>query len=148
MVSPSRQNLFYQSLTCTILLISLFQSLEANVENYWSDLKNYNFEKITKTTEPQQKKQIGPFSQLVLNEYILLSHSRWKIHSKNNSHQNPLELEVYEMKDTTGAFGIFSVWDTYSENYSKGHIQLTVDNHKHINSLCFWSNCAFYSINI
>lgn len=148
MIFPSRRGLFCQSLAYTILLISLCQSLEAktNIEHYWSHLKSYNFEKITETTEPQQQNQIGPFNQLVLDEYILLSHSRWKIHSKNDSHPSPLELEVYEMKDATGAFGIFSAWDTYSKNFSKGHIQLTVDNHKHVNSLCFWRGPYFFRL--
>ena len=148
MVSSSKRSLFYQSLACIILLISLCQSLEAkaNIEHYWLNLKGYNFEKITETTEPQQQNQIGPFSQSVLNEYILLSHSRWKIHSKNNPHQSSLELEVYEMKDSTGAFGIFSAWDVYSKSTSKGHLRLTVDNHKHTNSLCFWRGPYFFHL--
>ena len=124
MISSSKRSLFYQSLSYTILLISLCQSLEAktNIEYYWSNLKSYNFEKITETTKPQQQNQIGPFSQSVLDEYILLSHSLWKIHSKNNFHQSSLELEVYEMKDSTGAFGMFSAWDVYSKNtYHSGN---------------------------
>ncbi len=50
------------------------------------------------------------------------------------------------MQDAAGTFGIFSTWDTYSENSSKNRLQLSVDNHKHADSLCFWRGVYFFRL--
>ena len=118
----------------------------ANVEQYFPELTGYSFEAIAEIADPQKQDRIGPFSRSVLNEYILLSYSRWRIRSENSLPHPPLELEVYEMQDAAGTFGIFSTWDTYSENHSKNRLKLSVDNHKHADSLCFWRGVYFFRL--
>ena len=45
------------------------------------------------------------FSDTILKEYGFIEFTRWDIHPGDAI------LEVYEMKDTQAAFGVFSIWE-------------------------------------
>ena len=99
------------------------------VNQYLSLIEDYQFEKLTEISTPEEQVGIGPFSREILGDYILLSYSRWAVQPEADLQSPPLQLDIYEMKDTLGAFGMFSIWPSLLEEVSLKRLNLSVDNY-------------------
>ena len=114
------------------------------VDQYFPLIEDYQFEKLTEISSTENQAGIGPFSRVILDEYLLLSYSRWAVQSESALQSPPLELEIYEMKDTLGAFGMFSIWPSLSEEAPWERLNLSVDNYSSAHGLIFWRGAYFF----
>jgi hypothetical protein len=74
------------------------------VNQYLSLIEDFQFEKLTEISTPEEQVGIGPFSREILDDYILLSYSRWAVQPEAALQSPPLQLDIYEMKDTPWGF--------------------------------------------
>ena len=105
------------------------------IEPYLATIKEVDFRKIEEFPALQSRGP-GRFSIKVLQEYGLLSYSRWKVRPEGKSGVNPFQatvMEVYELQDSPGAFGIFTLWDAPGES-----LDLPVENSYQNRELLFW----------
>lgn len=115
----------------------------ATIEQYFLQVSDYQFEKLTELSGTEGQAGIGPFSPALLDEYLLLSYSRWSVRSQGLSQPPSLELEIYEMQDAVGAFGMFSIWQSLLEEASQERLNLPVDNYYSGGSLTLWRGHYF-----
>jgi len=139
---------------CRSLLVVLFLALsiplttraQAPADQYFPLIRDYQFEKLTEISATQRQAAIGPFSRVILDEYILLSYSRWAVRPEAALQSPLLELEIYEMKDTLGAFGMFSIWPSLLEESPQERLNLSVDNYSSVHGLIFWRGTYFFHL--
>ncbi len=87
---------------CRSLLVVLLLALsipsaaraKATVDQYFPLIEDYQFEKLTEISATQKQTGIGPFSQVILDEYILFSYSRWAVRPDTALQSPSLELEI------------------------------------------------------
>ncbi len=127
------------------LSISLAVRAQVTVDQYFPLLENYQFEKLTELSATEKSAGIGPFSPVILDEYILLSYSRWAVQHETTL-ESPLELEIYEMQDALGAFGLFSIWHSLLEETPQERLSLSVDNYSSVHGLTFWRGNYFFRL--
>ncbi len=128
------------------LSISSATRAQAPVDQYFPLIEDYRFEKLTEISATEKPAEIKPFHRGILDEYILLTYSRWAVRPKAALQSAPLELEIYEMKDTLGAFGMFSIWPSLLEEASQERLNLSVDNYSSVNGLIFWRGSYFFHL--
>jgi hypothetical protein len=116
------------------------------VNQYLSLIEDYQFEKLTEISTLEEQVGIGPFSRVILDDYILLSYSRWAVQPEADLQSPPLQLDIYEMKDTLGAFGMFSIWPSLLEEVSLKRLNLSVDNYSSVHGLIFWRGAYFFHL--
>lgn len=103
---------------------------------------------IEEVSGPKPGRRLGPWTPEVLGEYTLLSYSRWKVDrvpqdsSADAADNESLGMEVFEMLDPPGAFGLFSTW-----HLSGQRLELPVDNLYHEGHLVFWRGSYFFHVN-
>ena len=131
-----------------LLALSIPSATRAQVpvDQYFSQIENYQFKELTEISTTEKQAGIGPYSQVILDEYILLSYSRWAVQPEAALQSHPLELEIYEMKDTLGAFGMFSIWPSLLEEASLERLDLSVDNYSSVHGLIFWRGAYFFHL--
>ncbi len=86
-----------RSLFVVLLLALSFPSAaraQVSVDQYFPLIEDYQFEKLTEISTTQKQAGIGPFSRVILDEYILLSYSRWAVRPEAALQSPPLELEI------------------------------------------------------
>ncbi len=127
------------------LSISSAVRAQVTVDQYFPLIENYQFEKLTELSATEKSAGIGPFSPVILDEYILLSYSRWAVQHEATL-KSPLELEIYEMQDTLGAFGLFSIWPSLLEEAPQERLDLSVDNYSSVHGLTFWRGNYFFHL--
>ena len=127
---------------CALLTPSSVEA-EATIQKYLLELSDYRFEQLSELSPPEEQAGIGPFSGILLEEYILLSYSRWAVRPESTSELPSLELEIYEMKDALGAFGMFSIWQSFLKNAPQERLNLPVDNYYSDQSLVLWRGHYF-----
>ncbi|MCZ6769941.1 MAG: hypothetical protein O7D93_11900 [Acidobacteria bacterium] len=139
----------FRSSLLTVLFALLTPSsalAEATIQQYFLDLSDYQFEQLSELSPTEEQAGIGPFSGTLLEEYILLSYSRWAVRPEGLSELPALELEIYEMKDALGAFGMFSIWPSFLNEAPQERLNLTVDNSYSNQSLVLWRGHFFLHI--
>jgi hypothetical protein len=119
---------------------------QTTVDQYFPLIEDYQFKKLTEISDRDKQAEIGPFSPVLLDEYILLSYSRWAVQREAALSSPPLEVEVYEMKDTIGAFGMFSIWPSLLEEAPQQRLDLSVDNYSSVHGLTFWRGNYFFHL--
>ena len=119
---------------------------QTTVDQYFPQVDDFRFEKLTEISATEKQVAIGPFSSIILDEYILLSYSRWSVRPEAAPQSPPLELEIYEMKDTLGAFGMFSIWPSLLEEAPQERLTLSVDNYSSVHGLIFWRGNYFFHL--
>ena len=77
------------------------------------------------------------FSDTILKEYGFIEFTRWEIHPGDAI------LEVYEMKDTQAAFGVFSIWEIGKRKLGN-RIPIGIENLQIGNSVAFWRGHYFF----
>ncbi|MDA2938651.1 hypothetical protein MYX75_10360 [Acidobacteria bacterium AH-259-A15] len=141
-------------LLCRNLLFTFFLAFtspslafaEVSIQHYFSKIRDYHFDELREIFSTEGRTEIGSFSTQVLDEYILLSYSSWMVRPKASTLQAPLKLEIYEMRDALGAFGVFSIWDGLSREDPPERLNLPVDNHYREHSLIFWRGNYFFHL--
>jgi hypothetical protein len=119
---------------------------QATVDQFFPLIEDYRFKKLTEISPTEKQPDIGPFSPALLDEYILLSYSRWAVQPESTLQSAPIELEIYEMKDTLGAFGMFSIWPSLFEEAPQQRLDLPVDNYSNVHGLTFWRGNYFFRL--
>ena len=139
----------FRSFLLTVLFVLVTPSsalAEATIQPYLLELSDYQFELLSELSPTEEQAGIGPFSGTLLEEYILLSYSRWDVRPESTSELPSLELEIYEMKDALGAFGMFSIWQSLLKEASQERLNLSVDNYYSNQSLVLWRGHYFLHI--
>ena len=77
------------------------------------------------------------FSDTILKEYGFIAFTRWEVQPGDAI------LEVYEMKDTQAAFGVFSIWETGRRKLGN-RIPIGIENLQIGNSVAFWKGHYFF----
>ena len=140
---------YFRSFLFTVLLALLTLSsalAEATIQQYLLQVSDYQFENLSELSPSEEQAGIGPFSGTLLEEYILLSYSRWAVRPEGTSELPSLEVEIYEMKDALGAFGMFSIWQSLLKEAPQERLQLSVDNYYSDQSLVLWRGRYFLHI--
>ncbi|MEE8161883.1 MAG: DUF6599 family protein, partial [Acidobacteriota bacterium] len=140
---------YFRSFLFTVLLALLTLSsalAEATIQQYLLQVSDYQFENLSELSPSEEQAGIGPFSGTLLEEYILLSYSRWAVRPEGTSELPSLEVEIYEMKDALGAFGMFSIWQSLLKEAPQERLQLSVDNYYSHQSLVLWRGRYFLHI--
>lgn len=118
---------------------------EASIQHYFSELTQYRFTKLHELLTTEERDEVGSFTSQVLDDYVLHSYSAWEVHLKS-SQQSALQIDVYEMQDGLGAFGVFSVAaDIWQKKFS-GRLDLRVDNLYEDGTLLFWRGNYFFHL--
>ncbi len=123
------------ALTLALWGMSAAALAEATVQRYFPEVKGYRFSPLA---APEQLN----LTQEVLNEFILASYSRWKVVVPGNT---ALDMEVYEMRDSLGAFGLYSLWSPGTPEGTR-RLRLPVENELQDNNLIFWRGNYFFHI--
>ncbi|MDA2933282.1 hypothetical protein MYX82_02950, partial [Acidobacteria bacterium AH-259-D05] len=146
MFSTWVRRLYKNLLSPLLLVFSLAQPLlaQTTVQQYFSQLSGYQIVKLDRSTE--ERDSTDPFNSDILDEYILLSHTLWAIQPTNSPLTSPLELEIYEMQDPLGAFGVFSNGHNSSQEEPPERLKLPVDNYYLNQSLIFWRGNYFFDL--
>ncbi len=131
------------------LLISFSNVLAAcgqpTIETLLPMITDYQFGKIKETSDLREIELLGPHRKDLLEEYRLVSHSLWTVSFQPSHLKVKLELEVYELADSAGAFGLFSLWNDLTNQSLSSRLDLPFDNHHDRQNLIFWSgNYLFF----
>jgi len=107
------------------------------IERYFSALPGFRLVMQKQVSGAEQGQRIGSYQSPVLEEYGFTSYSTW--HATPTAGKGPRTVvEVYELRDSTAAFGLFSIWDE-SEGRSPGRrLDLPQDNRYDDGNLVFW----------
>ena len=130
--------------TALFAALSLIQPLlaQGTIEQYFGQLQGYRVENVAESSTLEEDLD-SPFSPQVIDEYILFHYSRWAVRAADPTALPVLELEVYEMQDPQGAFGVFSNWNHLSSDLLTRRWNLSVDNYYANGSLIFWRGAYF-----
>jgi hypothetical protein len=133
--------------TALFLVFSLVQPVRAQstIQPYFDHLEGYQVEKLTESSTLQEDFD-SPYSSQIIDEFVLFQYSRWAVRAVGPTIHSPLELEVYEMQDPQGAFGVFSNWNHRSLDSLPQRLNLSVDNYFINNSLIFWRGAYFFHL--
>ncbi len=108
---------------------------DVTIKKYFPSLEHYRFDNLEEVTLIQDHTRIGSLELPLLEEYGLLAYSRWHLR-KREAQSVLVELEVHEMLDPSGAFGIFSLQNRADPSGQR--LELPVENFYHDGTLSFW----------
>jgi len=132
-----------------LLLLIYFHGVstlaEASIQQYFSELTQYRFTKLHEILTTEERNEVGSFTSQVLDDYVLFSYSAWEVHPMS-SQRPALQIEVYEMQDGLGAFGLFSVATDIWQKKSMGRLNLQVDNLYQDGTLLLWRGNYFFHL--
>jgi len=134
----------YQSRACfasvafLVLLLFLTQAMLADVtiKQYFPSLDHYRFDNLEEVTLIEGQARIGSLEVPLLEEYGLLSYSSWHLRETATEGAPVVELQVHEMLDPSGAFGVFSLLNR--SDPSGERLELPVENFYRGAQLSFW----------
>ncbi len=121
-----------------ILLVCLTDPSLADVtiKKYFPSLNHYRFDNLEEVNAIEGHAQIGQVEVPILEEYGLLGYSRWHLRKRGTQASPVFQLEVHEMLDASGAFGIFSLLDRADPSGER--LELAVENFYRDARLSFW----------
>ena len=119
---------------------------QGTIQQYFDQLKGYQVENLAESTTLEWDFD-SPFESQVIDEFILFHYSRWAVRAVDSTSHPALELEVYEMQDPQGAFGVFSNWNHLNPDSFSQRLNLPVDNYYLDESLIFWRGAYFFHLN-
>ena len=128
-------------------VFSLIQPLlaQGTIQQYFDQLEGYQIENLAESSTLEEDFD-SPFSPQVIDEFILFHYSRWAVRTANPTPDLSLELEIYEMQDPQGSFGVFSNWNHLSSDLQPQRFNLSVDNYYINESLIFWRGAYFFHL--
>ncbi|RPI26819.1 MAG: hypothetical protein EHM61_10530 [Acidobacteria bacterium] len=133
-----------RKISITILLAIAFVGpswAEVSVAPYLEKIPGYTARQQEEIVKLGDRKQLGSYPATVLNEFILKSYSRWEVVPTGEG--VPVEVEVYELADPPGAFGLYSLWDRTAHPQLSGRLNLPIEHRYAGQDLIFWRNSYF-----
>jgi hypothetical protein len=118
---------------------------QGTIQQYFDQLEGYQIENLAESSTLNENID-SPFSPQVIDDFILSHYSRWAVQAVDPTLNTPLELEVYEMQDPQGAFGVFSNWNHSSSDLLPQRLDLSVDNYFFNGRLIFWRGAYFFHL--
>ncbi|MEE8348702.1 MAG: DUF6599 family protein [Acidobacteriota bacterium] len=141
--------LWTRRLIPSVLLGVLFLSHpllgQATVQQYFDQVDGYRIDLLTESSG-QEGNFDSPFSAQIIDEFILLHYSRWRVRASAPPSPSSLEVEIFEMHDPQGAFGLFSNWNHLYSELSPQRLNLPVDNYYLNESLVFWRGTYVFHV--
>ncbi len=134
-------------LTATLFILSLLAPplpAQGTIRPHLEELEGYRLEKLADSPTSQEDVD-SPLGTEVMDDYILFDYSRWTVRATDSS-SPALELEVYEMQDPQGTFGVFSNWNHRYPDFPSQRLGLSVDNYYVNESLIFWRGTYFFHL--
>ena len=129
---------FTKATLLLVLSCCLSGTSTANVtiKKYLPTLAEYRFDSLEEISRIEGRARLGSLNSALLEEYGFLSYSRWHLRNRSATLSSAIELEVHEMLDAAGAFGIFSLQRPVPSEMSG--LELAVENFYSEDSLTFW----------
>ncbi len=109
---------------------------DVTIKQYFPSLDPYRFDNLEEVNLIEGHSQIGSLEVPLLEEYGLLGYSRWHLRKRGTPASPVVELEVHEMLDASGAFGIFSLQNRADPSGER--LELPVENFYRDARLSFW----------
>ncbi len=135
-------------LRLVLVCVGTFASLAAAglpVEPYFSTLPGFRMVKREQLLESEQPSRAGSYSYAVLKEYGMTSYSMWE--AVPTAAKGPsTSVEVYELRDSTAALGLFSIWDENQGRPQGRRLDLPQDNRYEDQDLVFWRGNRFFHL--
>jgi len=124
---------------------SWLAAAQAPIEPHFSALPGFRMVRQKHVAGTEQAERVGSYRSPVLTEYGLTSYSVWEAVPTAGKGQSA-SVEVYELRDSTAAFGLFSIWDE-SEGRAPGRrLDLPQDNRYDGENLVFWRGSRFFRL--
>ena len=118
---------------------------QGTIAQYFDQLEGYQAEKLVESSTLEEDID-SPFESEVIDEFILFNYSRWVVRAADSNSPPALELEVYEMQDPQGAFGVFTNWNHRAPDSLPQRLNLSVDNYYLDPGLIFWRGAYFFHL--
>jgi hypothetical protein len=129
------------------VLLSFFSGLtraDVSVAAYLKKIPDYTVKSKEEVVKVAEGKDIGSFPAGVLKEFALKTYSRWDlVPADPNSGKPDVDLEVYEMLDPPGAFGLYSLWDKTGHSPLTGRLNLPTEHRYSDRDLILWRSSYF-----
>jgi hypothetical protein len=117
---------------------------DVSVAAYLKKIPGYTVQAKEETTNVTEGKDVGSYPAGVLKEFALKSYSRWELVPVDESSGKPrVDVEVYEMLDSPGAFGLYSLWDRTGHPPLTGRLNLPIEHRYSDRDLIFWRSSYF-----
>ncbi len=111
---------------------------------YLKKIPDYTVRQQEETTKVPDRGEIGSYPVGVLKEFALKSYSRWELLPADSSSGKPrVEMEVYELLDPPGAFGLYSLWDKTGHTPLTGRLNLPIEHRYSDRDLILWRSSYF-----
>ena len=135
-----------RKLIFTLVCCGFFQPIFSKdeiigIQPYLQELTGYSFQQLESTRDLTRVP--GDFPVQVLMEYTLRSYSRWTMYEQNNPET---QLNVYEMLDQQGAYGMFQFKSAKRINHEGARIELPVENRCSEGECVFWRGPFFFHL--
>ncbi|MFB3905497.1 MAG: DUF6599 family protein [Acidobacteriota bacterium] len=130
--------------TFLFLALSPPARAEVSVSASLKKVPDYTARLEQEMTKVPEAETIGSYPAAVLKEFAFKSYSRWELVPADPSSGRPrVEMEVYELLDPPGAFGLYSLWDKTGHPSLKGRLNLPIEHRYSDGSLILWRSSYF-----
>ncbi len=133
-------------LCCAVLLLSFSELARADVSvsAYLKKIPDYVARVKEETAQVAEGKNVGSYPAGVLKEFALKSYSRWELVPADRTSEKPrVDIEVYEMLDPPGAFGLYSLWEKTGHPPLTGRLNLPIEHRYSDRDLILWRSSYF-----
>ncbi len=133
-------------LRCTVLLLSFvgLARADVSVSAFLKKIPDYTVRVKEETAKVEEGKDAGSYPGGVLKEFALKSYSRWELVPADQTSDKPrVDIEVYEMLDPPGAFGLYSLWEKTGHPPLTGRLNLPIEHRYSSRDLILWRSSYF-----
>ena len=111
---------------------------------YLKKIPDYTVRAKEETAKVPERGKVGSYPVGVLKEFALKSYSRWELIPNDQASGKPrVDLEVYELLDPPGAFGVYSLWDKTGHAPLTGRLNLPIEHRYADRDLILWRSSYF-----
>jgi len=133
-------------LFCAVFLIAFLDSARADVSvaAYLKKVAGYTAKLQEEKPKIAEGEKVGSYPGGVLKEFALKSYSRWELVPDDQTSGKPrVDVEVYELLDPPGAFGLYSLWDKTGHPALTGRLNLPTEHRYSDPDLILWRGSYF-----
>jgi len=113
------------------------------VSAYLKKIPNYTAQLKEETDKIAEGEKTGSYPAGLLKEFALKSYSRWNLVPTDQASRPSVDLEVYELVDPPGAFGLYSLWDKTGHSPLKARLNLPIEHRYSDRDLILWRSSYF-----
>lgn len=123
------------------LILAVLSSLPAHaaspkITEALARIDGFKVAPLKSIVEVTSRSQLGPFDADLLKEYSIVSYTLWRV--KPDGEAAEFRVEVYASTDSTGAFGLFSIWPGQKAGSAPQRLQIPLENRFQSGELVFW----------